>query len=72
MKKRNLKSLNLNKSSVSNFQKSAATGGKSILTIGTIISIIDGPGCMSEAGCTGGPDQTMTCPNWSCACGGDK
>lgn len=73
MKKRNLKSLNLNKSSISNLRESVLNGGKSVLTIGTLISIIDGPGCMSEAGCTGGTDQTMTCPLWSChGCTGDK
>jgi len=73
MKKRNLKSLKLNKSSISNFQQDLANGGRSIPTIMTIISIIDGPGCNSEAGCTGGTDQTMTCPLWSChGCTGDK
>ena len=70
MKKKNLKSLKLNKSSISNFQENLVNGGRSITTIMTIISIIDGPGCMSEAGCTGGPDQTMTCPAWGCT--GDK
>jgi hypothetical protein len=74
MKKRNLKSLNLNKSLVSNFQKNALSGGTfTTISIGTLISVIDGPGCNSEIGCTGGPDQTMTCPANSChGCTGDK
>ncbi len=72
MKKRNLKSLKLNKSSISNLQKSAASGGRSIIVTFNP-SIFDAPGCMSEMGCTTGPDETMTCPLWSChGCTGDK
>ncbi len=67
MKKRNLKSLTINKSSISNLQVTLFGGNLSI-------SLVDAPpGCMSQAGCTGGPDETMTCPLWSCYyCTGDK
>ncbi|WP_046759208.1 hypothetical protein [Kordia jejudonensis] len=71
MKKRNLKSLNLNKSLVSNFQKNVLNGGTgTIISINTLNSIIDGPGCDSNAGCTGGPNETLSCPLDSCACTG--
>ena len=65
MKKRSLKSLKLNKTVISGFEIKA--GGA------ITISEYDGPQpgggwCMSEAGCTDGPDETMTCPDWSCKC----
>lgn len=78
MKKRNLKSLSLNKKSISNLQKSTTNGGTSGFTDHRPIivtfnpSIIDAVGCMSEMGCTTGPDETMTCAHWSCACGGEE
>ena len=62
MKKKNLKSLLLNKKSISNMQ---ANGGRAPIS-GP--SVFDQNGCMSEGGCTTGPDQTMTCPHYSCAC----
>ncbi|WP_298424958.1 hypothetical protein [uncultured Kordia sp.] len=69
MKKRNLKSLNLNKKSVSNLQGRFVNGGGTSIIM-TLNSILDGPGCDSNAGCTGGPNETLTCPLDSCACTG--
>jgi len=87
MKKRNLKSLSLNKKSISHL-----TGGTvsdpdhgfqdpgtrsscyapcprpSKVPILCPQSVVDVTGCNSENGCTGGPDQTMTCADYSCAC----
>lgn len=71
MKKQNLKSLTLNKKTISGF-KGTVVGGRKRLTDGDIricnLSIIDGSKCMSEGGCTHGPDETMTCAAWSCMC----
>ena len=80
MKKKNLKFLDLNKKSISSLQNtSKITGGTqgscftpcpkpSKLVQLCPASVIDGPGCNSENGCTTGTDQTMTCPHYSCAC----
>lgn len=63
MKKKNLKSLKLNKTSISNMEIS---GGK--VRLSDNVSVFDIDGCMSEGGCTTGTDQTLTCPHYSCAC----
>jgi hypothetical protein len=73
MKKKSLKSLKLNKKSISNLQGETVVGASSgclPLTkwiIGTVISIV-GDCDDSADGCTGTPDETMTCADWSCAC----
>ncbi len=64
MKKKSLK-LSLNKEFISNLQAKSILGGRQLIAAA---SEIDGPGCMSDNGCTTGPDETMTCGNWSCAC----
>lgn len=69
MKKRDFKSLNLNKTSISNLHGLLIKGG-AVSISKTLVSIIDGPGCDSHAGCTGGPHETLTCPYQSCACSG--
>ncbi len=73
MKKKSLKSLKLNKKSISNLQEETVVGGSSgcpILTRWIIETIISAVGdCDDSAdGCTGTPDETMTCANWSCTC----
>ena len=79
MKKKSIK-LSLRKVSVSSFKTTRIMGGSDNLcsqhglqckthkTIGPVGSV--GPACNpdSHAGCTGTPDETITCPLWSCAC----
>ncbi len=75
MKKKNLKSLSLNKKVVSSL-KPSLQGGRNNLQLALTdadvrvcnLSIIDGSNCMSQGGCTSGPDETMTCAAWSCIC----
>lgn len=61
MKKKKLNTLVLNKKSISKF--TVVVGGIDIRR-----SIFDHDGCMSENGCTTGPDQTLTCWHYSCTC----
>jgi len=75
MKKKNLKSLSLNKKVVSSLEPSLHGGRNNLqlaLTDADVrvcnLSIIDGSKCMSQGGCTGGTDETMTCAAWSCTC----
>jgi len=70
MKKKDLKSLKLNKKSISNFQVTnsikGASGIRCILPLpGSVLFDCDDT---SEAGCPTTPDETMTCPDWSCGC----
>ncbi len=72
MKKRNLKSLNLNKKTISGFDGKLSGGRLGLLTENDVricnLSIIDGSNCQSQGGCTGGTDETLTCAAWSCMC----
>ena len=72
MKKKSLKSLALNKKTISSFDREPITGGLGLLTEADVRvcnkSIIDGSICQSQGGCTGGPDETITCAAWSCTC----
>ena len=73
MKKKNLKSLSLNKKVISNLKPHNVQGGVGIfLTENDVrvcnLSIIDGSKCTSQGGCTGGDDETLTCAAWSCQC----
>lgn len=63
MKKRNLKNLALNKKSISNLK---INGGSPIAPV--TLSEYDVIGCLSQNGCTTGPDETMSCRDWSCGC----
>lgn len=64
MKKKKLK-LNLKKDVISNLQAKSIVGGATI----DCNSYQDpNGGCNSNNGCTGGPNETMTCAGWSCGC----
>ena len=72
MKKRNLKSLNLNKKSISRLnlaEQDSVKGGLTPLSFHLIsIMFCSNDPANSNNGCTGTPDETMTCENYSCTC----
>ncbi|MBC8756196.1 hypothetical protein H2O64_16080 [Kordia sp. YSTF-M3] len=74
MKKRNLNSLKLNKKTISSLKESGKiTGGTGTCPAVTyficpiVVSLLVCPDDSAD-GCTGTPDETMTCADWSCGC----
>ena len=70
MKKKNLKSLKLNKQSISNLEVEKTKGGMSGIVCALFsVEELYGIRCDSENGCSNtGTDETITCPDYSCAC----
>jgi hypothetical protein len=72
MKKRNLKSLELNKQLIYNLESEKSNEEFTVLVC-VLTSFIEGfgIGCNSANGCSNSPYETLTCPHWSCACDGN-
>ena len=68
MKKKHLKSLQLNKKSISNMNLIDKVVGGSFRNCYPEPVDPDLEDDTSERGCDSTPDATMTCPNWSCTC----
>lgn len=68
MEKKELK-LKFKKDVISNLQAKLILGGtddERAATGGTCIDVAEGGTCNSDNGCTGGPNESMTCPAWGC------